>query len=95
MQIKSITIEGIDGDVEIAHTDHGALITCGDRVICEVRRDEDREQRFWKAYEVARAVYGQVRDRSRRSPRRGQMIPDATNSMIHEVFNEIERLAGC
>jgi hypothetical protein len=88
MFIKQITIEGVEGDVEIMHTDQGALITTANRVLCEVRRDENREARFWKAYEVAKVVCGQSR-------RNGKLEPNATNSMIHEVLTEIERVAGC
>ena len=85
MFIKQITIEGVEGDVEILHIDLGALITSGNDILCEVRADEDRESRFAKACEVAKVVCG--RDR------RGG--PNATNSMIHDVLNEIERIAGC
>jgi len=90
MFIKQITIEGVEGDVEILRIDNGALVTSGNDILCEVRADEDREKRFWKAYEVARIVCGQVRDRRTR-----KMVPNATNSMIHDVLNEIERVAGC
>ena len=90
MFIKQITIEGVEGDVEILRIDNGALITSGNDILCEVRADEDREKRYWKAYEVARVVCGQVRDRRTR-----KMVPNATNSMIHDVLNEIERVAGC
>lgn len=85
MFIKSIVIEGVEGDVEIARTDAGALVTTGNRVLCEVGRDEDREARYAKACEVAKVVCG--------TDRRGR--PNATNSMIHDVVNEIERVAGC
>ena len=40
---------------------------------------------FAKATEVAKVVYG--------TDRRGRAA--ATNSMIHDVMNEIERVAGC
>jgi hypothetical protein len=90
MFIKQITIEGVEGDVEILHIDHGALITSGNTILCEVRCDEDREARYAKAYEVARVICGQCRDR-----RTGKTVPNATNSMIHDVLNEIERVAGC
>jgi len=90
MFIKQITIEGVEGDVEILRIENGALVTSGNDILCEVRADEDREKRFWKAYEVARIVCGQVRDRRTR-----KMVPNATNSMIHDVLNEIERVAGC
>lgn len=85
MFIKSIVIEGVEGDVEIAHTDAGALVTAGNRVLCEMRRDEDREARYAKAREVAKVVCGRTR--------KGEV--NATNSMVHEVLDEIERVAGC
>lgn len=88
MFIKQITIEGVDGDVEITRVDgkvSSALVTSGNAILCEVRADEDREKRFWKAYEVAKVVCG--------TTRKGE--PNATNSMIHDVLNEIDRVAGC
>ncbi|CAG0972527.1 hypothetical protein PHYC_01327 [Phycisphaerales bacterium] len=85
MFIKSIVIEGVEENVEIARTDAGALVTAGNRVLCEMRRDEDREARYAKACEVAKVVMG--------TDRRGR--PAGTNSMIHDVLNEIERVAGC
>ena len=85
MFIKTMTIEGVEGDVEIARTDDGALVTSGNRILCEVRRNEDREARYRKACEVAKIICG-------RDKRGG---PNATNSMIHDVLNEIERVAGC
>jgi hypothetical protein len=84
MFIKQITIDGVEGDVEILRIDGGALVTSGNDILCEVRADEDRKSRFAKACEVAKVVCG--RDR------RGR--PNATNSMIHDVLNEIERVAG-
>lgn len=85
MFIKSIVIEGVEGDVQIARTDAGALVTAGDRVLCEMRRDEGREARYAKAREVAKVVCG--------TTRKGEV--NATNSMVHEVLDEIERVAGC
>jgi hypothetical protein len=52
---------------------------------CLIARDEDRDRRYAKAAEVARYVYG--------ADRRGRAA--ATNSMIHDVLNEMERVAGC
>jgi len=63
MFIKQITIEGVEGDVEILRIDGGALVTSDNDILCEVRAEENREKRYWKAYEVARVVCGQVRDR--------------------------------
>jgi hypothetical protein len=86
MFIKMVVLNGVDGeDIEIARTDGGALITAGNKVICEVRRDEDRDARYLKAREVAKLVYG--------GDSRGR--PNATNSMVHDVWQEIDRIAGC
>ena len=51
----------------------------------EVERSDDREYRFAVAYNAAKLIYG--------VDRRGE--PNATNSMIHDVISEIERVAGC
>jgi hypothetical protein len=88
MQIKSITIQSevrLADEIEIAAIEGGALITMGDAVVCEVRENEPREHRFQKATAVAKLVYG--------TDRKGRV--NATNSMIHDVFNEIDRIAGC
>jgi hypothetical protein len=85
MFIKAIVIEGVEGDVEIARTDAGALVTVGNTIVCEVRRDEGREARFAKATLAARHICG--------TDRKGDVC--ATNSMLHEVWNEIDRVAGC
>lgn len=97
MFIKAMTIEGVEGDVEIARTDDGALVTHESfttgrfgarrttRVVCEVGRTEDREARYAKGRSVAAIVYGRTQ--------RGE--PNATNTMIHEVLDAIERVAGC
>jgi len=84
MFIKQITIEGVEGDVEIRHTDRGAVVIAND-VEIEVGRDDSREERFTVAYNAAKVICG--------ATRKGE--PNATNSMIHDVLNEIERVAGC
>ncbi|QQS09487.1 MAG: hypothetical protein IPK69_02365 [Phycisphaerales bacterium] len=94
MTIKTIVIEGIDQDITIRRTDRGAEVTieqhtrrAGRQDICiaHIARDEDRESRYAKATEVAKVVYG--------TDRRGRAA--ATNSMVHEVLTEMERVAGC
>ena len=94
MNIKTIVIAGIQEDIKITRTDAGATVSVErfkraagkhDHVIAEVGRDEDRDTRYAKAVEVAKAVYG--------TDRRGRAA--ATNSMVHDVLNEIERVAGC
>lgn len=94
MTIKTIVIEGIDQDISIRRTERGAEVTveqhtrrAGRQNICiaHIARDENRESRYAKATEVAKVVYG--------TDRRGRAA--ATNSMVHDVMNEIERVAGC
>ena len=94
MTIKTIVIEGIDQDITIRRTDRGAEVTieqhtrrAGRQDICiaHIARNEDRESRYAKATEVAKVVYG--------TDRRGRAA--ATNSMVHEVLSEMERVAGC
>ncbi len=94
MTIKTIVIEGVDQDITIRRTERGAEVTieqhtrrAGKQDICiaHIARDENRESRYAKATEVAKVVYG--------TDRRGRAA--ATNSMIHDVLNEIERVAGC
>ncbi len=94
MNIKRIVIEGADESVKISRTDAGAQVSVErftrrdgvhDHIIAEFGRDEPREERYAKALEVAKFVYG--KDRHGRAA--------ATNSMVHDVLNEIERVAGC
>lgn len=94
MNIRTIVIEGIDQDISIRRTERGAEVTieqhtrrAGRQDICiaHIARDENRESRYAKATEVAKVVYG--------TDRRGPAA--ATNSMVHEVLTEMERVAGC
>jgi hypothetical protein len=94
MNIRTIVIEGIEKDVKISRTERGAEVTieqntrhAGRQDICiaHITRDEDRDARYAKAVEVAKVVYG--------TDRRGRAA--ATNSMVHDVLNEMERVAGC
>jgi hypothetical protein len=84
MFIKRIVLEGADGDVEITRTDDGATVAAHD-VEIEVRRDDPREERYGVAYNAAKVLCG--------TTKRGE--PNATNSMIHEVLDLIDRVAGC
>ena len=94
MNIKTIVIEGHEKDVKISRTERDAEVTieqntrhAGRQDICiaHIARNEDREARYAKAVEVAKVVYG--------TDRRGRAA--ATNSMVHDVLNEMERVAGC
>jgi len=94
MNIRTIVIEGHEQDVKISRTERGAEVTieqntrrAGRQDICiaHIARDENRESRYAKATEVAKVVYG--------TDRSGRVA--ATNSMIHDVLNEMERVAGC
>ena len=84
MFIKQIVIEGVVGDVEIRRTEHGAIVIAND-VEVEVARDDSREDRYAVAFNAAKVICG--------TTKRGE--PNATNSMIHDVLSEIERVAGC
>jgi hypothetical protein len=93
MTIKTIVIEGIEKTSDPPHrarrgSDHRAAhARAGRQDICiaHIARDENRESRYAKAAEVAKVVYG--------TDRRGRAA--ATNSMVHDVLNEMERVAGC
>jgi hypothetical protein len=94
LNIKTIVIEGHEKDVKISRTERGAEATieqntrhAGRQDICiaHIASDEDRDSRYAKAVEVAKVVYG--------TDRRGRAA--ATNSMVHDVLNEMERVAGC
>jgi len=90
MTIKTIEIQGTEQNVRIERLEDAigrtsAQVFVGNRLVCEVARDEDRDSRYAKARDAAAFIYG--RDK------RGN--PAGTNSMIHEVLTEIERVAGC
>ncbi len=84
MHIKTIIIEGDEGDVEIHAADYGAQVIAND-VLIEVVRTDSREDRFAVACNAAKVIYG--------TTKRGE--PNATNSMIHDVLDQIDRVAGC
>jgi len=84
MFIKQIVIEGVEGDVEIRRTECGAVVIAND-VEVEVARDDSREERYAIAWNATKVLCG--------TTKRGE--PNATNSMIHDVLNEIECVAGC
>jgi len=84
MFIKQIVIEGVEGHVEIHRTERGAVVIAND-VELDVDRGDSREERYAVAYNAAKVVCG--------TTKRGE--PNATNSMIHDVLSEIERVAGC
>ena len=84
MFIKQMTIEGACGDVEIRHTETGALVIAND-VEIEVDRNGLPSERQAVAYNAAKVIFG--------TDRRGRA--NATNSMIVDILVEIERVAGC
>lgn len=85
MFIKRMVVEGVGGDVELTHVDAGARITAGDRIVCELRRTDNDDTRWAVAVLAATEICG--------TDRQGR--PNATNSMIHDVLRELERVAGC
>ncbi|MBX3408159.1 MAG: hypothetical protein KF869_15510 [Phycisphaeraceae bacterium] len=89
MTIKTIEIEGHENTIRIdrcyANGEYGARVTILTDEVCRLAASENRESRWAKACTVAALVYG--RDKKGR--------PAATNSMIHEVWTELDRVAGC
>jgi len=84
MFIKQIIIEGVEGDVAIRRTGCGAEVIVND-VSFDIDRDDSREERFGVAWNATKILCGETK--------RGE--PNATNSMIHDVLREIERVAQC
>ncbi len=84
MQIKQITIEGDHDDLVIKRTERGAVL-CAHDVAIHIDRNDSREDRYGVAWNAAKIVYGESK--------KGE--PNATNSMIHDVFEMIDRVAGC
>jgi hypothetical protein len=85
MFIKSMVIEGLNGDVRICREDGGAVVTANDEVLCRVGMTEAADARYAKARQVAKVVCG--------TDRRGE--PCATSSMVHQAMTEIDRSARC
>ncbi len=93
MFIRSIEIDGVDENVTLVRTDDGAIAwverhtrragRC-QKAIAEFKRDQSREQRFELAKLVARPICG--------VDRKGEAA--ATNSMLHDVMDLIDRVAG-
>jgi hypothetical protein len=84
MFIKRIVLEGVEGDVEITRTERGAAVAAND-VEIGVARTDSSEDRYAVAYNAAKVLCG--------TTRRGE--PNATHSMVHEVLDLIDRVAGC
>ena len=84
MFIKKIVIEGVEGDVEISRNETGAVVTAND-IDAELDRAMTREDRYAVAWNAAKVICG--------TTKRGE--PNATNSMIHDVLDQIDRVAGC
>ncbi|MCC6910003.1 MAG: hypothetical protein IT430_18875 [Phycisphaerales bacterium] len=84
MTIRQITIKGERGDIEIRDADYGAQILFGETCL-ELSRHSGDDERWAAATATAKAIYG--------SDRHGR--PRCTNSEIHAVRLEIERVAGC
>ena len=89
MFIKQMVIEGVQGDVEIARTENGALITSGNRVLCEVLRSDFVEDAAAKAHDAMVIIFGEVRHGAD-----GRKRVNATRTQIHEVLSAIEKVVG-
>jgi len=84
MFIKQMILEGVEGDVEIRHTEGGALVIAND-IEQIVGRSDSREERYGIAWNACKVLCGTTRKDE----------PNATNSMIWDVMREIDRVAGC
>ena len=87
MFIKRVVLEGVEGDVEITRTETGAVVAANG-IELDVDRgdnDGDRAARYAVAWNAAKVLCG--------TTKRGE--PNATNSMIHDVLDMIDRVAGC
>ena len=84
MFIKQMVLEGVEGDVEIRHTEGGALVIAND-IEHFVGRSDSREERYGVAWNAAKVLCG--------TTRKGE--PNASNSMVWDVLREIDRVAGC
>lgn len=85
MIIKAIVIEGENGDVTVQRVSGGAVATTGGEEIARFAASDPHEARYAAATRVAAAVYGRGRG--------GRVA--ATNSMVHDVLAQLDRVAGC
>lgn len=82
MFTKQIIIEGVEGDVEIRRAEGGALVIASDVEAFVAADATDRE--LWEvAWNAAKILCGTKNE-----------LPNATNSMVHDIQREIERIAG-
>ncbi|MBX3323121.1 MAG: hypothetical protein KF757_09050 [Phycisphaeraceae bacterium] len=84
MFIKQITIEGVDGDVEIRRSDSGATVAANGvehEYFAKIANDDDLHSIAWNA---AKVICGETRGGK----------PNATGSMINDIAQEIQRVAG-
>ena len=93
MRISAIEIQGPENAVRVEATDDGARVTTErftrragreDALVAQVGRLDEYHAWLGAAVQVAAVLYGTTRGR-----------PNATNSMVHEVMTEIDRVAGC
>ena len=84
MFIKTIVIDGVEGDVTITRTETGASVEANG-VSVDVSPNDPKEDRYNIAFNAAKVICG--------TTKRGE--PNATRSMINDVLDEIERVAGC
>ena len=84
MRIKAIVVEGPKCTAEITATATGVCVTVDHEIIAEYPRGEDETTRYEHAEVVAAALYGRARGGH----------PNATNSMVHAVLAEMDRVAA-
>ena len=83
MFIKQIVIEGVDGDVQIRRTNDGVIVTANE-IDAEIDHNTSKDDRYMIAWNAAKVVCGELPGGK----------PNATNSMINDILELIDRVAG-
>ena len=93
MRISAIEIQGPAGEVRVSATGDGAQVTrerftrragLEQVVVAKVGQPDEHHAWLGAAVQAAAVLYGTTDGE-----------PNATNSMVHDVMNEIDRVAGC
>jgi hypothetical protein len=93
MRISAIEIQGPAGAVRVEATDDGAKVTTErftrragreDAVVARVARSDEYHAWLGAAVQAAAVLYGTTNGE-----------PDASDSQVNDLMNEIRRAAGC
>lgn len=87
MFIKQLTLEGVDGDVQMVRTEDGVSISTDDFEV-EIPHGAGGDERWNVAYDAAKVLCGVIE----RGPKSGE--PNASKSMIFDIMEMLDRLLG-